>query len=76
MMARPTSREEIAAMTSYVSRVTIERLRGGVRRATLPIEEVVFFGVHDEVAEHYGKEPGTFELHSATLDYLVAAAGG
>jgi hypothetical protein len=63
-------------MTAYTSRVTIERRADGVRRATLPIGETVLFGVHDEVAEHYRKEPGTFDPHAATLDYVVAAAGG
>jgi hypothetical protein len=63
-------------MAVYTSRIRIERLHGGVRRATLPVDEPVLFGIHDEVAEHYGKEPGTFEAHAATLDYVVAAAGG
>jgi hypothetical protein len=60
----------------YTSRVTIERLGGGVRRATLPVDPPVVFGVHAEIAEHYNKEPGTYEPHAATLDYVVAAAGG
>ncbi len=61
----------------YVSRVRIERLRGPLRRATLPgEEEPVFFGVHDEIAEHYGVDaPGDAE-RATTLDYVVAAAGG
>jgi len=62
--------------TVYTSRVRIERLRGGVRRADLPVDGPVLFGVHDEIAEHYGREPGTYEPHAATLDYLVSAAGG
>jgi len=36
----------------------------------------VDFGIHDEIAEHYGKAPGEFEPHAATLDYVTAAAGG
>ena len=63
-------------MTAYTSRVTIERLADGVRRVTLPVGETVLFGVHDEVAEYYRKEPGTYDPHAATLDYVVAAAGG
>jgi hypothetical protein len=61
----------------YVSRVRIERIRGSLRRAEVPAEsEPVWFGVHDEVAEHYGvAEPGEAE-HATTLDYVVAAAGG
>jgi hypothetical protein len=60
----------------YTSRVRIERFADGTRRATLPVGPPVLFGVHDEIAEHYRKEPGTYEPHAATLDYLVAAAGG
>jgi hypothetical protein len=40
------------------------------------VDGPVFFGVHDEIAEHYKREPGTYEPHAATLDYVVAAAGG
>jgi hypothetical protein len=36
----------------------------------------VLFGVHSEVAEHYGLSPEQVEPHDTTLDYLVAAAGG
>ena len=61
----------------YVSRVRIERIKGPLRRASLPAEpEPVWFGVHDAVAEHYGlAEPGEAE-RATTLDYIVAAAGG
>jgi hypothetical protein len=62
---------------SYVSRVRIERVKGSLRRAYLPAEpDPVFFGVHDEVAEHYRATPGAFEPHATTLDYIVAAAAG
>ena len=61
----------------YKSQVRIERIRGPVRRAHLPAEdEPVTFGVHSEVAEHYGVDPETFPPHATTLDYVVAAAGG
>ncbi|HEX2030895.1 MAG TPA: hypothetical protein VHL78_05775 [Actinomycetota bacterium] len=63
-------------MTVYTSRVRIERLGGGTRRADIPVDGPVLFGTHDEIAEHYGREPGSFEPHAATLDYMVAAAGG
>jgi uncharacterized OsmC-like protein len=36
----------------------------------------VTFGVHSEVAEHYGLSPERFPPHATTLDYVVAAAGG
>ena len=65
------------AEVTYVSRVRIERIRGPLRRAEIPGEhEPVYFGVHDEIAEHYGvAEPGDAE-RATTLDYIVAAAGG
>lgn len=62
---------------AYVSRVRIERLGGPQRLAYLPAEaEPVTFGVHAEVAEHYGVSPADFPPHATTLDYVVAAAGG
>ncbi len=62
---------------AYRSRVRIERVRGPLRRAFLPAEpEPVSFGVHSEVAEHYGVDPQVHEPHATTLDYLVAAAAG
>jgi len=63
--------------TVYTSSVRIERVKGSNRRAYLPSDDPpVWFGVHSEIAGHYGKalEPG--EAHAATLDYLVAAAAG
>ena len=61
----------------YRSVVRLERVGKGVRRAYLPGEtEPVLFGVHDEIARHYGRQPGTYEPHAATLDYLVAATSG
>lgn len=62
---------------AYTSRVTIERVRGPIRTATIPgREQPVTFGVHSEVAEHYGVSPADFPADATTLDYLVAAAGG
>jgi hypothetical protein len=62
---------------AYVSRVRIERLGGPQRLAHLPAEdEPIAFGVHSEVAEHYGVDPERFPPHATTLDYVVAAAGG
>jgi uncharacterized OsmC-like protein len=61
----------------YVSRVGVEPVEGRIRRARLPGEdEPVLFGVHSEVAEHYGVSPDAEEPHASTLDYVVAAAGG
>jgi hypothetical protein len=62
---------------TYVSRVRIKRLGGPHRLAYLPAEEEpVEFGVHAEVAEHYGRKEGEYTPHAATLDYVVAAAAG
>lgn len=61
----------------YTSEVRIRRLGGPLRSATLPAEErPVLFGVHSEIAEHYGVDMATLEPHATTLDYVVAAAGG
>jgi hypothetical protein len=62
---------------AYLSRVRIERVRRPLRRATIPAEsDPVLFGVHDEVADHYGVSRGGEAEHAATLDYVVAAAAG
>jgi hypothetical protein len=65
------------AELTYVSRVRVEPVEGRIRRAYIPgREEPVLFGVHSEVAEHYGVSADVEEPHSSTLDFLVAAAGG
>jgi uncharacterized protein (DUF2236 family) len=62
----------------YRSSVKIERKKGPLRVATLPGEpQPVFFSVHDAIARHYGVPADQLpESHAATLDYVVAAAGG
>jgi hypothetical protein len=61
----------------YRSRVRIERIQGPLRRCYLPSEsEPVLFGVHSEVAAHYGVDPEVVEAHATTLDYVVGAAAG
>ena len=61
----------------YTSRVTIRRLGGPIRSAQLPVEDdPVLFGVHSEIAEHYGVDMSKVKPHATTLDYVVAAAGG
>ena len=61
----------------YTSKVKIERVKGPLRRAYLPeVESPVLFGVHSEIAEHYGVDPNVHSPQAATLDYVVAAAGG
>ena len=62
---------------AYESRVEIRRLEGRTRTAALPAEsQPVLFGVHGAIAEHYGADMETIEPHAATIDYVVAAAGG
>lgn len=61
----------------YRSRVRVERVTGPVRRAYLPAEDQpVLFGVHSEVAAHYGVPADAYQPHATTLDYLVASAAG
>lgn len=61
----------------YVSRVKIERVKGPLRRAYLPVEpEPIKFGTHSEVAQYYGHDRAVHEPHATTLDYVVAAAAG
>jgi organic hydroperoxide reductase OsmC/OhrA len=65
------------ADVTYVSRVKLEPAEGKIRWAYIPAEgEPIPFGVHSEVAEHYGVSADDEEPHATTLDYLVAAAGG
>jgi hypothetical protein len=61
----------------YTSLVTIHRERGPNRVAQLPAQdELVQFGVHGAIADHYGSDLAQFGERPTTLDYLVAAAGG
>lgn len=61
----------------YVSKAKIERIKGPLRRAYLPnVDSPVLFGVHSEIAEHYGVDPDVHAPQATTLDYVVASAGG
>lgn len=61
----------------YTSTAKIERVKGPLRRAYIPqVKDPVKFGVHSEVAEHYGVDPDVHEPQATTLDYVVASAGG
>ena len=65
------------AEVKYISKIKVEPVEGKIRRAYLPIQkEPVMFGVHSEVAEHYGVSPEDVEPYDTTLDYMVAASGG
>jgi uncharacterized OsmC-like protein len=61
----------------YTSKSRIERIKGPLRRAYLPqVKDPVFFGVHSEIAAHYGVDPQVHEPQATTLDYVVASAAG
>jgi hypothetical protein len=61
----------------YRSNVRIERVKGAIRKAYLPVEsQPVIFGVHGAAAEHYKVPPNVLEAHATTLDYIVAATAG
>jgi hypothetical protein len=61
----------------YRSVIRIERVKGPLRRAYLPVDQApVLFGLHSEVAEHYKVDTTIHEPHATTLDYLVAATAG
>ena len=60
----------------YVSKVKIERHKGPLRTAYLPVNQTVKFGVHGGIAKHYGVSPTAFEPQTTTIDYVIAATGG
>ena len=61
----------------YRSHSTITRHRGPLRSAVVPgRSEPVSFGVHSEVAEHYGVDEDAYPPDTTTIDYVVAAAAG
>tara|TARA_Y100000590_G_C15636398_1_gene983159 strand:+ start:656 stop:787 length:132 start_codon:yes stop_codon:yes gene_type:complete len=39
-------------------------------------DDPVMFGVHSEVAQHYGVDNDVHEAYTTTLDYVIAAAAG
>ena len=62
---------------AYRSQVRIERVKGPIKKAWLPVEpDPVTFGVHGAIAEHYKLTPELSPPHSATLDYIVASTAG
>ena len=61
----------------YTSKSRIERVKGPLRRAYLPqVEGPVLFGVHSEIAKHYGVDPQVHEPQATTIDYVIASAAG
>jgi hypothetical protein len=61
---------------AYRSRVHVVRKQGPDRVAAMPAGEDVPFGVHSEIAAHYGVEMEGRSPTSTTLDYIVAATAG
>jgi hypothetical protein len=61
----------------YESDIKVTRKYGTIREAELPAEdEPVTFGVHSEIADHYGVDTTEETPHATTIDYLVSAAAG
>jgi hypothetical protein len=61
----------------YTSNIRVERIKGPLRRAYLPVEaQPIFFSTHSEIAAHYKHDPSVIEERATTLDYVVAAAAG
>jgi hypothetical protein len=60
----------------YRSQVHVVRRGGPDRVASMPAGEAVAFGVHSEIAAHYGVDMAGRDAASTTLDYVVAAAAG
>ena len=59
----------------HTSHITIHKDKGPVRRAYIEgFEAPTIFGVHTNIKDFYGLEPE--EEHPATLDYIIAGAGG
>jgi uncharacterized OsmC-like protein len=60
--------------TLFRSEVRVALTGEHVELVTLPGEDTpVPMGMRDEMASFYGHEPGTYERHAGTLDYLVGA---
>jgi hypothetical protein len=69
--------ENMSDQVVYTSKSRIERVKGPLRRAFLPqVKDPVLFGVHSEIAEHYGVDSNVHEPQATTLDYVVASAAG
>ncbi len=59
----------------HTSHIRIYKDEGPVRRAYIEgFEEPAIFGVHSNIKDFYGVEPEV--EYPATLDYIVASAGG
>lgn len=62
---------------AYTHESVITRERGPMRTAKVPGRvEPITFGVHGDIAAHYGVDPEDFPHDTTTIDYVIAAAGG
>ena len=61
----------------YISNIKIKSEKGAIRHAFLPPDNnEVIFGVHNEIAEHYGTTASSLtDPMPTTLDYIIAATG-
>lgn len=57
----------------YVSRVSVDKVEGVHRRATLPTGARFDMGVHGPIREHYRIDAPDLAL---PVDYIVASAAG
>ena len=62
------------AEVAYRSEVRVERVKGPLRRAYLPVDpQPVLFSTHGPVAAHYKAVPGQFEPHATTVPSALSA---
>lgn len=61
----------------YRAEVRVERVRGPIRKVWLPAaEQEHFFGVHSDIADHYGVSMDDYPATPTTIDWVIAAAAG
>jgi uncharacterized OsmC-like protein len=72
-MATSTTHEQQLMLSTV--RVTVTA--GPDKLVALPCEPApVAMGMHDEIAEFYGAQAGSFAPHASTLDYVIGALAG
>ncbi|MBT8198933.1 MAG: hypothetical protein KJO36_00315 [Acidimicrobiia bacterium] len=61
----------------YRANIRVERIRGPIRHVWLPAKDGHHtFGVHSDIAEHYGVSMEDFPPDATTIDWVIAAAAG
>lgn len=62
---------------AYRHESVVTRHEGPQRSATIPgREEPITFGVHGDIAAHYGVDPDRYPPDTTTIDYVIASTGG